>query len=172
MERESLREGMSRLVRRHAPNLINTGSAHPALTKEWGAVEGHGGLCPLYHVGCPLLSGDFSAQLCGGRDRGRAGCPGMSHPPAAGWGGRLWGPDYPPASVPHYAPRSPALPCPGRAVRSPVRNAEGAGDSRYSSRADPDLSPQNSRAPPPASDPRPPPQAPRPALAAPPGART
>lgn len=98
---------MSRLVRRHAPNLINTGSAHPTLTEEWGAAEGHGGLCPLYHVGCPLTSGDFSAQLCGGRDRGRARCPGMSHPPAAGWGGRLWGPDRPPPQASRTMPPAP-----------------------------------------------------------------
>lgn len=98
-------------------------------------VEEHGGLYPLYHVGCPLPSGDFSAQLCGGRDRGRARCPGVSHPPAAG-GVCVWG-DL--TAPPQRLALGPPLPCAaeslsGRAVtceecagRAPVTHVIRAG---------------------------------------------
>jgi hypothetical protein len=76
---------MFRLVRGHAPSLVCTGVClAPGIQESRRGVEKHGGLCPLYHAGCPLPSGDFSAQLCRGRYRGRAPCPGVSHPLAAG----------------------------------------------------------------------------------------
>lgn len=127
VERESKLEG-GRFVlgRGHALTLVCKGSVRSWYLR---IAKGQWGLRPLYHVGVPLPSGDFNAQLCGGEGLGSGPVPrSESH---CGEGGNC--PPLP----------SPALPDPLPHCRVWVRRCGhlcgmrgwgGDGDSRYSSR--------------------------------------
>lgn len=74
---------MFRPVRRHTPSLINTGSAQAQRPKGGRVLRGTEVCAPYTMWGAPFHPVTSVPSYAGGRDRGRAGCPGMSHPPAA-----------------------------------------------------------------------------------------
>lgn len=79
--------GMSRPVRGRPPAWSVPGLPSPRDRSRGGASRGTGVCVPHTMWGAPFHPVTSVPSYAGGRDRGRARCPGMSHSPAAAGGG-------------------------------------------------------------------------------------